>query len=82
MITIEWHIATISMIALLAIFCFMCYFIYKITNKSNEKQVKMLPILKGDMTLSELKRYNGKGDDGRICIACLGKVYDVTRGET
>jgi predicted heme/steroid binding protein len=32
------------------------------------------------MTLDELKNYDGKGADKRICIAILGKVYDCTKG--
>ena len=32
------------------------------------------------MTLEELRKYDGKGPDGRVCIAILGKVYDCTRG--
>ena len=38
------------------------------------------PLEKHDMTLEELKKYDGKGSDGRVCIAILGKVYDCTRG--
>lgn len=32
------------------------------------------------MYLTELRTYDGKGEDGRVCVAILGKVYDVTKG--
>ena len=84
MITINWDIAIIGVIVLLVVICFIFHFIYKtLIEISNEKQVKILPLLpKRDYTLSELKSFNGKGEDGRICVATMGKVYDVTRCET
>lgn len=39
------------------------------------------PLPKHNMTLAELKKYDGKGEDGRVCVAILGKVYDVTKGK-
>lgn len=39
------------------------------------------PLPKRDMTLEELRKYDGKGEDGRICIAILGKVYDCSKGK-
>lgn len=38
------------------------------------------PLEKHDMSLSELKQYDGRGADGRVCIAIMGKVFDCTRG--
>lgn len=38
------------------------------------------PLAKQDMTLEQLKQYDGKGPDGRVCMAILGKVYDCTKG--
>ena len=35
---------------------------------------------KQDMTLAQLRQYDGKGEHGRICVAVLGKVFDMTRG--
>ena len=29
-------------------------------------------------TLDQVKKYNGKGPDGKIYISCNGKVFDVT----
>lgn len=38
------------------------------------------PLPKHNMTLDELKKYDGKGEDGRVCLAILNKVYDVSKG--
>jgi membrane-associated progesterone receptor component len=38
------------------------------------------PLSKHNMTLEELRNYDGKGEDGRICLAILNKVYDVSKG--
>ncbi|KAI1309487.1 Membrane-associated progesterone receptor component 1 [Halotydeus destructor] len=38
------------------------------------------PLPKHNMTLQELKNYDGSGEDGRVCVAILGKVFDVTKG--
>lgn len=32
------------------------------------------------MTLSELRKYDGKNEDGRICIAVNRKIFDVSKG--
>merc|ERR1711902_64204 len=33
------------------------------------------------MTLTELKKYDGSGPEGRVCVGVLGKIYDVTKGK-
>ena len=33
---------------------------------------------KQNMTLEQLKAYDGKGTDGKIYVAVNGKIYDVT----
>jgi len=51
------------------------------TNESESESFKLPePLPKHDMTLEELRKYDGKGADKRICIAILGKVYDCTKG--
>lgn len=40
-----------------------------------------LPKLRKDFTVEELKKYDGKGPDGRILVAVNGKVFDVTKGK-
>ncbi len=37
---------------------------------------------KQDMTMEQLKQYNGLGPDGRVLVAVNGKVFDVTRGKS
>jgi len=38
------------------------------------------PLPKHDMTLEELRQYNGKGEDGRICISINNRVFDCSKG--
>jgi membrane-associated progesterone receptor component len=40
-----------------------------------------VPLKKQDLNLLQLKQYDGTGEDGRVCVAVNGKVYDVTRGK-
>jgi len=60
--------------------------IYKIF-KSDDSQPSEPPppplprMKKKDMTLTELKKYDGSGPDGRVCVGVLGKIYDVTKGK-
>ena len=36
---------------------------------------------KKDLTLEQLREFDGKGPDGRLLMAVNGKVFDVTRGK-
>ena len=36
---------------------------------------------KKDLTLTELAKYDGTGEDGRVLVGVLGKIYDVTKGK-
>ena len=36
---------------------------------------------KRDMTLKDLRKYDGSGPEGRVLVAVLGKIYDVTKGK-
>lgn len=63
------------------------YLVYKLLrgdSKSSQKKQDTLkmpePLPKHNMTLDELKKYDGKGEDKRVCMAILNKVYDVSRG--
>lgn len=49
-------------------------------NQSRDEFELPPPMVKHDMTLEELKQYDGRAQDKRICIAIKGKVYDVTKG--
>lgn len=61
------------------------YVLYKLfgPKKRTEEKERFIipdPLPKHDMTLEELRKYDGKGPDKRVCIAILGSVYDVTKG--
>lgn len=63
----------------------LVYLIYKTTAR-DEKDTKsearkvLEPFPKGDMTLAELRKYDGKNDEGRVLLAVNREVYDVTEG--
>jgi len=71
---------------LTVVIAFLVYKLIKSRSKrdsdESEKDTFKLPepLPKHDMTLEELKKYDGKGPDKRICIAVLGKVYDCSKG--
>ncbi|CAI9740305.1 Hypothetical predicted protein [Octopus vulgaris] len=44
-----------------------------------EKEIPRMK--KRDMTIEELRKYDGTDEDGRVCIAVNGKIFDVTRGK-
>jgi len=63
------------------------YLIYKILFPSKEPiptegEKPMPPLKKQDMTLEDLRIYDGESEacEGRICVAVNGKIFDVTRG--
>uniref|UniRef100_A0A914V8D5 Cytochrome b5 heme-binding domain-containing protein n=1 Tax=Plectus sambesii TaxID=2011161 RepID=A0A914V8D5_9BILA len=68
-----------------------CYFIYRVVlaprfKKRNEPpppEPELPPMKKQDMTVKQLLEYDGLDgkNDGRILIACDGKIFDVTRGK-
>ncbi|XP_025831700.1 membrane-associated progesterone receptor component 1 [Agrilus planipennis] len=71
-------------IGLVSLIAFLVYKIFK--NKTNELNVlpvePHLPKLKRrDFTIEELKQFDGTQESGRVLIAVLGNVYDVTRGK-
>lgn len=63
------------------------YLIYKIffnhseTTPTGPVKQYPAPLPKHDMTLSELRQYDGTGEDGRICIAVNRKIFDVSKGD-
>ncbi|KAH6935801.1 hypothetical protein HPB50_010256 [Hyalomma asiaticum] len=63
------------------------YLIYKIFfsrqhSRSSEvkREPELPPMKKRDMTLEEIRKYDGTGEDGRVLVAVNGKVFDVTKG--
>lgn len=45
-----------------------------------EPPVPELPKLRKDMTVAELRQYDGTQPDGRVLVAVNGWIFDVTRG--
>lgn len=63
------------------------YLVYKIfANRKSDFQEtpptpQLPPLKRHDMTYEELKKYDGHNEDGRVCVAVNGKVFDVTKGK-
>lgn len=63
------------------------YLVYKIVKSNFETEVTVaappprLPKLRKDLTVAELKNYDGTQPDGRVLLAVLGTIFDVTRGK-
>ena len=71
-------------VVLLSISAFLLYKIVagrQAQQPEPEPEVKLPRMKKKDLTLDELKQYNGTNVDGRICIAVNSRIYDVTRGK-
>lgn len=63
----------------------LVYLIYKSAQDKRdtkcEVKKELKPFPRGDMTLDELKKYDGKNnDEGRILLAVNREIYDVTKG--
>lgn len=62
------------------------YLIYKIIRSNFESDVPAappppsLPKLRKDLTVAELRKYDGTQSDGRVLLAVNGIIFDVTRG--
>ncbi|XP_002131583.2 membrane-associated progesterone receptor component 1 [Ciona intestinalis] len=64
------------------------YLLYKICKSNSTEdnfgpppEPEMPKMKKRDMSIEELREYDGVAHDGRILIAVNGKVFDVTRGK-
>ena len=71
-------------LALLGVCGFLLYKIIK-GRKQDSPAIPREPELprmkKQDMTLEQIRKYDGQGEDGRLLMAVNGKVFDVTRGK-
>jgi len=85
---IQWFIdemtgSPINIVLLIAIL----YLIYKILKPETEDgdvvvEEKLAPMKKQDMTPAQLREYDGlRREDGRVLIAVLGKIFDVTKSK-
>lgn len=73
----------------LALICVViAYFVYRDRrqndqqdSQSSEIKPRLEPFPKGDLTLEELRKYDGiKSKDGRVLLSINREVYDVTKG--
>jgi membrane-associated progesterone receptor component len=72
-------------IFLTAICIGLVYLIYKSAKDKKETKSEfrkeLEPLPRGDMTLGELRKYDGKSnEEGRILMAVNREIYDVTKG--
>lgn len=71
----------------LVLLAFIVYLIYKIIQSNFESNAPVaspappLPKIRKDLTVSELKQYDGTQADGRVLLAVNGVIFDVTRGK-
>lgn len=71
-------------LVLLALCIFLLYklFFSRKTDMPSSPPVPQLPPMKKrDMTLEELRKFDGLNEEGRVCVAVNGKVFDVTKGK-
>jgi len=71
-------------LVLIALFVYTVYalFFKKAAEVAEPKEEPLPPPLdKQDMTIEQLRRYNGV-EDPHICLAILGQILDVTRGKS
>jgi len=71
----------------LALVAAIVYLLYKIVKGRSESSsgppvtsTQLPKLKKRDMTLQELRKYDGSQPDGRILVAVNSKIFDVTRG--
>ncbi|KAL0839340.1 hypothetical protein ABMA28_016077 [Loxostege sticticalis] len=71
----------------LVLVAIIVYLVYKIIQSKFESDVevapppKPLPKIRKDLTVAELKNYDGTQPDGRVLLAVNGTIFDVTRGK-
>ncbi|KAF2368544.1 Cytochrome b5-like heme/steroid binding domain [Trinorchestia longiramus] len=70
-------------IVLLAVCCVLIYKIYRASRTPQPEVVPSKPSIpkmkKQDMTLKQLRQYDGHGEHNRVCVAVNGKIFDMTR---
>ncbi|CAG4940168.1 unnamed protein product [Colias eurytheme] len=65
---------------------FILYLLYKIIRSHFETVEPVsvpppMPKLRQDMTVAELKKYDGTNAEGRVLLAVNGIIFDVTKGK-
>ncbi|XP_064102258.1 membrane-associated progesterone receptor component 1-like [Macrobrachium nipponense] len=71
-------------IALLGICVVLLYKILRSSDGNDKASGPVEPPIpkmkRQDMTLEQLKQYDGTGEHGRVCVAVNSKIFDATRG--
>ncbi|KAL4704126.1 hypothetical protein ACJJTC_003411 [Scirpophaga incertulas] len=66
---------------IVAVLVFVFYKLYcKLIKSSIENPAIELPKIRKDMTVAELRQFDGTQHDGRVLVAVNGFIFDVTRG--
>lgn len=71
----------------LVLIAIIVYLVYKIIKSNFESEVTVapppprLPKLRKDLTVAEIKKYDGTQADGRVLLAVNGVIFDVTKGK-
>lgn len=71
----------------LVLIAIIVYLVYKIIKSNFESEVTVppppprLPKIRKDMTVAELKNFDGTQPDGRVLLAVNGIIFDVTAGK-
>ncbi|XP_068627646.1 membrane-associated progesterone receptor component 1-like [Battus philenor] len=65
---------------LTVIIMLLVYKIYRSRVNKVATESPELPKLRKDMTVAELRQYDGNQPDGRVLVAVNGWIFDVTRG--
>ncbi|XP_041972681.1 membrane-associated progesterone receptor component 1-like [Aricia agestis] len=71
----------------IVLIAFIVYLLYKIVQSHFESNAPVkpppppMPKLRKDMTVAELKQYDGTNEEGRVLLAVNGIIFDVTRGK-
>lgn len=71
-------------LGLLAVCVFLLYKIFSLQKTDVEEsppKPQLPPMKRRDMTYEELRKYDGTNEEGRVCVAVNGKVFDVTKGK-
>lgn len=72
----------ITPVVLVAVVLVVLYkLIKRFTSLPVDNAIPELPRLRKDMTVAELRHYDGTQEDNRVLVAVNGWIFDVTRGK-
>ncbi|KAJ8724809.1 hypothetical protein PYW07_015767 [Mythimna separata] len=77
---IEEFYSPVNLIIIAIIFVLVYKIYAKFTKVPAETPAVELPKIRKDMTVAELRQYDGNQADGRVLVAVNGWIFDVTRG--